>query len=77
MPPQSTLLNPIQHFWYVVEREIHIINLQQLRDAIIIIRAKFRESMPWKMKVFLKVKRAQPYQGVPNKMSIGGILKEQ
>lgn len=82
MPPQSTLLNPIQHFWYLVEREIHIMNLQQLCDAIIIIQAKIGESMPWKMKkkmneYFLKVKTAQPYQGVPNKMSISCILKEQ
>ncbi len=38
-PPQSTDLNPIEHLWDVVEREIRIMdvqptNLQQLRDAI-------------------------------------------
>ncbi len=38
-PPQSSDLNPIEHLWDVVEREIHIMdvqmtNLQQLCDAI-------------------------------------------
>ncbi len=38
-PPQSPGLNPIEHLWDVVEREILIMdvqptNLQQLRDAI-------------------------------------------
>ena len=37
-PPQSADLNPIEHLWDVVEREIRIMdvqptNLQQLRDA--------------------------------------------
>ncbi len=47
-PPQSPNLNPIEHFWDVVEREICIIdvqptNLQQLRDAIMSIRTKISE----------------------------------
>ncbi len=59
-PPQSPDLNPIEHFWDVVEREIHIMdvqptNLQQLRDAIMSIWTKISEeclqhlveSMPW------------------------------
>ncbi len=38
-PPQSPELNPIEHHWDVVEREIRIMdvqptNLQQLHDAI-------------------------------------------
>ncbi len=41
-PPQSPDLNPIEHFWDVVEREIRIMdvqptNLQQLGDAIMLI----------------------------------------
>ncbi len=39
-PLQSPDINPIEHLWDVVEREIHIMvlqltNLQQLRDAIV------------------------------------------
>ncbi len=38
-PPHSPALNPLEHLWDVVEREIHIMdvqltNLQQLCDAI-------------------------------------------
>ncbi len=47
-PPQSPDLNPIEHIWDVVEREIHIMhvqltNLQQLRDAIMSIWTKISE----------------------------------
>ncbi len=62
-PPQSPDPNPIEHRWYVVEREIWIMdvqptNLQQLRDAIMSIWSKISEecfqhlveSMPRRMK---------------------------
>ncbi len=44
-PPQSPDLNPIEHLWDVVKREIRIMdvqttNLQQLRDAIMSIWPK-------------------------------------
>ncbi len=47
-PPQSPDLNPIEHLWDVVEREIRNMdvqptNLQQLRDAIISIWTKISE----------------------------------
>ncbi len=47
-PPQSPDLNPIEHIWDVVEREIHIMhvqptNLQQLCDAIMSIWTKISE----------------------------------
>ncbi len=68
-PPQSPDLNPIEHLWDVVEREIHIMdiqptNLQQLRDAIMSIWTKISEecfqhlveSMPHRIKALLKAK---------------------
>ncbi len=68
-PPQSPDLNPIEHLWDVVEREIHImdvqpINLQQLHDAIMSIWTKISEecfqhlveSMPQRIKAVLKAK---------------------
>ncbi len=72
-PPQSPDLNPIEHLWDVVEREIHIMdvqltNLQQLCDAIMSIWTKVSEecfqhlveSMPRKIKEVLKAKGVQP-----------------
>ncbi len=68
-PPQSPDLNPIEHLWDVVEREIRIMdvqptNLQQLRDDIMSIWTKISEecfqhlveSMPRRIKAVLKVK---------------------
>ncbi len=70
-PPQSPDLNPIEHLWDVVEREIHIMdvqptlsNLQLLRDAIMSIWTKISEecfqhlveSMPRRIKAVLKEK---------------------
>ncbi len=67
--PQSPDLNPIEHLWDVVEREIRIMdvqptNLQQLRDAIMSIWTKISEecfqhlveSMPRRIKPALKTK---------------------
>ncbi len=80
-PPQSPDLNPIEHLWDVVEREIRIMdvqptNLQQLCDAIISIWTKISEecfqhlveSMPRIIKSVLKAKRGPNWylQGVPN-----------
>ncbi len=71
-PPQSPDLNPIEHLWDVVEREIHIMdvqptNLQQLCDAIMSTWTKISEecfqhlveSMPQRIKLFLKAKGVQ------------------
>ncbi len=70
-PQQSPDLNPIEHLWDVVEREIHIMdvqptlsNLQQLRNAIMSIWTKISEecfqhlveSMPRRIKAVLKAK---------------------
>ncbi len=68
-PPQSPDLNPIEHLCDVVEREIHIMdvqstNLQQLRDAIMSIWTNISEecfqyiveSMIWRIKAVLKAK---------------------
>ncbi len=70
--PQSPDLNPIEHLWDVVEREIRIMdvqptNQQQLCDAIKSIRTKISEecfqhlveSMPRKIKAVLKAKGGQ------------------
>ncbi len=72
-PPQSPDLNPIEHFWDVMEREIHIMdvqptNLQQLRDAIMSIWTKISEECfntllnlcHEELRQFLKQKRIQP-----------------
>ncbi len=68
-PPQSPDLNPIEHLCDVVEREIHIMdvqmtNLQKLCDAITSIWTKISEecfqhlveSMPRRIKAVLKAK---------------------
>ncbi len=68
-PPQSPDLNPTEHLWDVVEREIRFTdvqptNLQQLHDAIISIWTKISEecfqhlleSMPRRIKAVLKEK---------------------
>ncbi len=68
-PPQSPDLNPIEHLCDVVEREIHIMdvqptNLQQLCDDIMSIWTKISEesfqhiveSMPRRIKAVLKAK---------------------
>ncbi len=68
-PPQSPDLNPIEHLWDVVEREIRIMdvhrtNLQKLRDAIMSIWTKISEecfqhlveSMPQRDKAVMKAK---------------------
>ncbi len=72
-PPQSPDLNPIEHLWDVVEREILIMdvqttNLQQLCDAIMSIWTKISEecfqhlveSVPRRIKTVLKPKGVQP-----------------
>ncbi len=69
-PPQSPDLNPIEHLWDVVEREIRImdlqpINMQQLCDTIMSISTNIseecfqhlNESMPRRIKAVLKAKR--------------------
>ncbi len=73
-PPQSPDLNPIEHLWDVVEREIRIMdvqptNLQQLGNTIMSIWTKISEqcfqklveSMPRRIWVVLKAK------GVPTR----------
>ncbi len=68
-PPQSPDLNPIEHLWDVVEREIRIMdvqptNLQQLWDTIMSIWIKISEecfqhlveSMPQIIKIVLMAK---------------------
>ncbi len=67
-PPHSPDLNPIEHLWDVVEREIRIMDVQQLRDAIMSIWTKISEecfqhlveSMLRRIKAVLKAKGVQP-----------------
>ncbi len=72
-PPQSPDLNPIEHLWDVVEREILIMdvqttNLQKRCDAIMTIWTKISEecfqhlveSVPRKIYAVLKTKGVQP-----------------
>ena len=69
MAPQSPDLNPIEHIWDVVERElrdldVHPTNLHQLQDAILSIWANISkecfqhlvESMLHRIKAVLKAK---------------------
>ncbi len=69
LPPQSPDLSPIEQLWDVVEREIHILdvqpaNLQQLRDAIMSIWTNISEecfqhlveSMPRRINAVMKAK---------------------
>jgi len=71
-PPQSPDLNPIEHLWDVVERElcalnVHPINLHQLQDAFLSIWANISkecfkhlvESMSHRIKAVLKAKGGQ------------------
>ncbi len=75
-PPLSPDLNPIEHLWDVVEREIRFMdvqltNLQQLCDVIMSIWTKISEecfqhlveSMPRRIKAVLKAKAVQPGTG--------------
>ncbi len=64
-PPQSPDVNPIEHLWDVVEREIFIMDVQQQpRDAIMSIWTKISEecfqhlveSIPPRIKAVLKAK---------------------
>jgi len=83
-PPQSPDINPIEHLWDVVEREIRVMdvqptNLQQLCDAIMSIWTKISEecfqhlfeSMPRIIKAVLKAKGSPTrfQQGVLNKVA--------
>ncbi len=89
-PPQSPDLNPIEHLWDVVEREIRIMdvqptNLQKLRDAIMSIWTKISEecfqhlveSMLRRIKAVLKAKGGltRYKQSVPNKVASECISK--
>ncbi len=78
--PQSPDLNPIEHLWDVVEREIHIMdvqptNLQQLCDAIMTIWPKYLRNVyntllnlcHEEIRQFWRQKGVQ--QGVPNKVA--------
>jgi len=71
-PPKSPDLNPIEHLWDVVERELHALdvhptNVHQLQDAILSIWADISkeciqhlvESMPHRIKAVLKEKGGQ------------------
>jgi len=66
MAPQSPDLNPIEHLWDVVERELHALdvhptNLHQQQDAILSIWANISkecfqhlvESMPCRIKAVI------------------------
>jgi len=73
MAPQSPDINPIEHLWDVVGRELHVLdvdptNLHQRQDAILSIWANISkecfqhlvESMPHRNKAVLTAKAGQP-----------------
>ncbi len=66
-PPQSPDLNPIEHLWDVVEREIHIMDsncvMLSCQYGPKSLRKSFQhlvESMSWRIKTVLKAKGVQP-----------------
>ncbi len=84
-PPHSPDLNPIEHLWDVVEREIHIMdvqptNLQQLRDAIMTIWTKSQRNVSntllnlchEELRKFWRQKRVQP--GTSKVYDLMGLL---
>jgi len=82
MAPTVTDLNPIEHLWDEVERElraldVHPTNLHQLQDAVLPIWANISkecfqhlvESMPRRIKAVLKAKK-----GVKHSISIEFLI---
>jgi len=88
--PKSPDLNPIEHLWDVVERElcaldVHPTNLHQLQGIILSIWANISkecfqhlvEPMLHRIKAVLKMKGGQTqYQGVPIILRVSSIYME-